>query len=521
VIVHRPVARLVGTTRYRRFAFWAGLMAITTALTLSLISVASAHAATYCVQAPGCSGTDTTLQQALSYAAASTDNDTVQIGPGIFSGNGFRYAPGANGGQLTIQGAGPKQTILTGASIDGTVLEVDEDASHDLATVEDLGLQVPRGASYTQGLSIARGLVEHVVATSPGTSGYPIGLRIGDGTIARHDTADVGFNGFAGIEMTGSPASAESRVEDSTAVGRWGILVEAGPGSVTRTRIQAVQEGIEACNTEADVDDTLIQLSGKYAIGLAVQAGGRCGGDPAAMNAKHVTIVGDNSPATTGVGAVQVFADPYAATLDLRHSIIRGIAYTLAWRSTGPATATIGSTDADLSAGAQTGTPGTLNLAGGNIDSNPRFVDPGSSNYHLLWSSPAIDAGPSEPFAVWESRLDLADRPRIVDGDGNGTARRDMGAYEYQHRRPKAKADASPDKRPVGRPFKFSAVGSTDPDAGDALRYRWRFDDGAKAKGITVEHAFSDPGKHRGRVRVTDPTGLRANAAVTVRVKAH
>lgn len=520
VSVWPPVVIPAGTTRGYRLRLRAGLAAMVAALTLSLISVASAHAATYCVQAPGCTGTNATLDQALSYAAASTDNDTVQIGPGTFSGNGFRYAPGANGGQLTIQGAGPKQTILTGVGVYGDVLEVNEDASHDVATVEDLGLQVPREAGYTRGLSIARGLVEHVVATSPGTTGYPIGFRVGDGTIVRHDVADVGFNGFAGFEMVGDPTSVENRVEDSTAIGRWGILVEAGPGSVTRTRVQAVQEGIEACNTEADVDDTLIQLSGKYAIGLAVQAGGRCGGNPAAMNAKHVTIVGDNSPATTDVGAVQVFADPYAATLDLRHSIIRGIAYTLAWRSVGTATATIGSTDAKLSASAQTGTPGTLNLAGGNIDTSPRFVDPGSSNYHLLWNSPAIDAGPSEPFAVWESRFDLAGQPRIVDGDGNGTARRDMGAFEYQHRRPHAEADASPHKRPVGHPFRFSAVGSSDPDPGDTLRYRWHFDDGAKATGITVEHAFSDPGRHRGRVRVIDPTGLRANATATVRVRA-
>src|SRR6188768_3880968 len=109
VSVRPPVVIPAGTTRGYRLRLRAGLAAMVAALTLSLISVASAQAATYCVQAPGCTGTNATLDQALSYAAASTDNDTVQIGPGTFSGNGFRYAPGADGGQLTIQGAGPKQ----------------------------------------------------------------------------------------------------------------------------------------------------------------------------------------------------------------------------------------------------------------------------------------------------------------------------------------------------------------------------------------------------------------------------
>jgi hypothetical protein len=503
----------------RRLISWAGFVALSSVLAWSVISVASAPAATYCVQAPSCSGTSTTLQQALTSAATSSDDDTIQLGPGSFSGpQGFRYAPGANGGNLTIEGAGPKLTTLTGMSTYGIVLEVDEDASNHVGTVENLGIQVPRGASYTFGISIARGLIEHVQATSPGTGGYPVGFRIGDGTIVRHDVADLGPDGFAGVEMVGGSTSLENRVADSTAIGHFGMLVEAGPGRVTRSRVRASQEGIEACNTEADVDDTLIQLVGKYALGLSVSAGGRCGNDPAAIEAKHVTIVGDNSPAVPGVAALQVFADPYAASLDLRHSIIRGVPTTIAWRSTGPASATIGSTDANLSAGARTGTPGTLKLAGGNIDRNARFVDPASGNYHLLWDSPGIDAGPSEAFDVWESRRDLAGKPRIVDGDGNNTARRDMGAFEYQHRRPQAQADASPARRSVGHSFKFSAAGSSDPDPGDRLRYRWRFDDGATAKGLTVEHAFSDAGKHHGRVKVIDPTGLRASARVTVRV---
>ena len=69
-----------------------------------------------------------------------------------------------------------------------------------------------------------------------------------------------------------------------------------------------------------------------------------------------------------------------------------------------------------------------------------------------------------------------------------------------------------PAKRSVGRPFRFSAAGSSDPDPGDTLRYRWHFDDGAKAKGITVEHAFSDPGRHRaGQGRRPDRAAIQCH----------
>ena len=117
VSAQRPVVLPVGTTRAHRIPLWAGLTALLVALTLSLIFLASAHAATYCVQAPGCSGTNATLDQALSYAATSTDNDTVQIGPGTFSGNGFKYGPGANGGELTIAPAPSGRSSPASASM--------------------------------------------------------------------------------------------------------------------------------------------------------------------------------------------------------------------------------------------------------------------------------------------------------------------------------------------------------------------------------------------------------------------
>ncbi|RKY16187.1 MAG: hypothetical protein DRP63_05845, partial [Planctomycetota bacterium] len=65
------------------------------------------------------------------------------------------------------------------------------------------------------------------------------------------------------------------------------------------------------------------------------------------------------------------------------------------------------------------------------IHDDPLFVDATGGDFHLQDSSPCIDAGRNSyvPSGVSE---DLDGNQRIVDGDNNGTATVDMGAYEYQ-----------------------------------------------------------------------------------------
>jgi predicted outer membrane repeat protein len=66
----------------------------------------------------------------------------------------------------------------------------------------------------------------------------------------------------------------------------------------------------------------------------------------------------------------------------------------------------------------------------GNIDADPLFADPTHRDFHLLSGSPCIDAGDSR-FVPAPGETDLDGKERVWDGDADGFARVDMGAYEY------------------------------------------------------------------------------------------
>jgi hypothetical protein len=123
------------------------------------------------------------------------------------------------------------------------------------------------------------------------------------------------------------------------------------------------------------------------------------------------------------------------STINLTNSVVRGPQTSLA-ASTSPgmagSTATVNVSWSDYTTtnvvSGPNGATAAVNIGPGNVlDVDPGFVS--ATDFHLQETSPLVDAGNPTPGGPATDRDGLA---RVVDGDGNGSAVRDMGAYELQ-----------------------------------------------------------------------------------------
>ena len=200
----------------------------------------------------------------------------------------------------------------------------------------------------------------------------------------------------------------------------------------------------------------------------------------------------------------------------LRGSVVRNVAAPV----TCAQAVTISHSNVQNLGGLEEGTdPADCAAIDDSIDADPRWVDPSAGNYRLLGGSPGIDTGHAPTPHPDASPTDRDNAPRATDGDNDGQAERDMGAFEYQPAAPSASASAAPASAAVGENVRFTGT-ATDPNAGDSLAYAWRFDDGATASGPAVDRAFSSPGAHTATLTVTDSSGRTATATATVNVSA-
>jgi parallel beta-helix repeat protein len=83
-----------------------------------------------------------------------------------------------------------------------------------------------------------------------------------------------------------------------------------------------------------------------------------------------------------------------------------------------------------------------------NISADPMFVDPANNDFRLREGSPCIDAGTNDAPGLPETDFD--GNPRVADGDGDGVARVDIGAFEYVSAVIPATVDIDPDTLNLG-----------------------------------------------------------------------
>jgi hypothetical protein len=82
---------------------------------------------------------------------------------------------------------------------------------------------------------------------------------------------------------------------------------------------------------------------------------------------------------------------------------------------------------------------------------------------------------------------------------------------------PSAAFTVAPETLAAGQEVKFDASGSKDTD-GNVAKWQWEFGDGGEAEGVTVNHAYSEPGEFPVTLTVTDDGGRPATATRTLKV---
>jgi serine protease len=473
--------------------------AFVAATTLALPGGAWAAAQTYCVHQTGTcpvsqvdEGAD--LQTALNLAA-SHSGSTVSIGAGTFTrAGGFQFSSPSD---VAISGAGAGQTIIQATAPASNVFTVNSSATSTLS-----GVNIDVTSGVLNGLALAGAVASGIAVTvEPGALTSGVGAHV-IGGLAKIDSSTI--------------QGAQTAIEDETSGGFLGLSGDTlsavgGLGALNATvvaqdlRINASGVAVDANGEKAEVtvDGLLVVIAGSASIANAVTAV-----NGSSMTVRSATIVDADNSNDIGVAS---YGNEDETSLTVSDSIVWGFPVADRRSAIGlGATASLTLNNDDIHLAPASPDAGKY-IHNNDIDVDPLFVSPAIGDYHLRFGSPAIDAG-GACHETCETVPDLDGLTRPIDGNGDGIAVRDMGAFEYGHRSPLAAAAATPGAAVTGDPVTFSAAGSSDPDPGDTLSYAWTLDDGATATGVTVSHAFATPGVHIATVTVTDPSGLAASA---------
>jgi hypothetical protein len=462
------------------------LIAAVTVAAVGLLPV-TARATTFCV--PGfdperCPNNGTNvakaiLETAMQSEAADGEPDTVIVAPGTYIDPDTFEPTGVD--PLTIEGSGageaadPQATRLTTGS-SANVFVVDLAASparpivmRDLTVVVPASLPDNEGGGIQVGGDTLEGVDVEVanphssaIPSWPGGGTYEGGriYATGGGVVER--AIDTGASGLAG----------QLEIADVTLVEpTLGIWAESStiPVSARRVTVERSLQGAFLASQGGQLDVVnSVAISGPATTAMDALANTAA---DTAIEANHLTLVHEGSP--SGSTAVSSRSSSTGnARVTLENSILRGYAhpYGRTAFSSGVADLTVRYSNLGGEVVADAG-PGTLDAGTGNIDAEPLFA--GTAPYSsatdlaLLPGSASVDAGDPAPGG---EPADFLGAARPLDGDGDGIAVRDQGAFELTSQLvaggpqptvtpPPGKTDGVVAVRVLGKRISFSSRG--------------------------------------------------------------
>jgi PKD domain len=483
-----------------------------------LLQAESAHAKVYCVNTTaGCDVVESppSFQQALDDAESNPGADTVKLGstPVISTTTGFTYA---STDAVAIEGAGGRDLGQSGTVLNDTSASP---TNHTLLTVTSVAPSTISGIDFIvpagngNGAIATNGTISNVAidGTDLGSTQVAVVLQSGGALTGSDIRFPTAGNFDFGVLVAGAgTAVADSRIQAARAYETAGAGTDSG--TVRRTELDASVFGLFVTRGDVTVEDSLLVTRTDNAFGNATASVSTAGAD-ASLSLDHVTMIGSSRPSASALGSSA--NSGHRANLTFRNGVMTGYTNGLDRSATSGGTANLTTDYSDYSA-TTTSDSGSGTLSETNhLTAPPGFLS--GTDYHLRSDSPLVDAGDPAGLAAGESSTDASGQPRVVDGNGDCSARRDIGAYEFQPgpRAPRTSASAAPGATFTGQLVTFNSPDACDPD-GDPLSYSWTFDDGGGAPGASVQRTFSTPGIHFGTVTVSDGTGRSATATASV-----